>query len=107
MIGVTRYDCTTGVEGTPEMEPFSRGDWVSCDDYENLEAELDKLKIANDYHKAQHGHYALEANQVREERDKLKRFVWHVAYYNEPIKRLDSMPEDVRAAAQALLEEDK
>ena len=29
--------------------------------------ERDKLKIANDYHKAQHGHYALEANQLREE----------------------------------------
>ena len=41
---VTRYDCTSGVEGTPEMDPFSHGDWVSFEDYEKLEAQVAKLR---------------------------------------------------------------
>ena len=56
-----------------------------------LQAERDKLKIANDYHKAQHGHYALEANQVREERDKLKKAV--LLWYN-------GSPEDAECDQQ-------
>ena len=44
---VTRYDCTSGVEGTPEMDPFSHGDWVSFEDYEKLEAKNAKLREAN------------------------------------------------------------
>jgi len=56
-----------------------------------LQAELDKLKIANDYHKKKHGHYALEANQVREERDKLKKAV--LLWYN-------GSPEDAECDQQ-------
>lgn len=44
MSTVTRYDCITGVEGGPEMDPFGLGNWVEFDDYEKLEAKLAEAK---------------------------------------------------------------
>ena len=77
MSDVTRYDCTTGVEGTPEMDPFSHGDWVPFDDYENLEAENAKLRaeLAEKYSTESHAIAATlgkENLRLQAERDALK-----------------------------------
>ena len=46
MSTVIRYDCISGVEGQPEMDPFGLGDWVAFDDYVKLEEELAALREA-------------------------------------------------------------